>query len=183
MNEQISSKLDKNNHKSKLLSNSNQSDKSMSTNTFEQSSPVSICGKCKPQTIVELRKAKHVKQCISCKSLGDISPEARILLHYHNKLDHMGFDKEEDLTCAGYLPSKITKAEKAVCAAYQIGKASLKSAEKGSIVIKDETKETRDLVHMDQAETSTPGSPLTYSGKNNKNKIFIATLFVHGISK
>ena len=36
---------------------------------------------------------------------------------------------------------------------------------------------------MDQAESSTPGRPLTYSGKNNKNKMFIVTVFVDHISK
>ena len=95
------------------------------------------------------------------------SPEARILLHYHNKLDHMGFDKLKDLARASYLPSKITKAEKVVCAAF----------------IKDEINEPGDLVHMDQAESSAPGNPLTYSGKNNKNKICIVTLFVNSISR
>jgi len=65
-----------------------------------------------PQTLVELREAKNVKQCKSCKGLGDISSAARALLHYHNKLDHMGFDKLKDLAKAGYLPRKITKTEK-----------------------------------------------------------------------
>ena len=36
---------------------------------------------------------------------------------------------------------------------------------------------------MDQAESSTPGRPLTYSGKHNKSKVFIITLFVDSISK
>ena len=36
---------------------------------------------------------------------------------------------------------------------------------------------------MDQAESSTPGIPLTYSGRNNKNKIHIITVFVDQISK
>ena len=36
---------------------------------------------------------------------------------------------------------------------------------------------------MDQDESSTPGRPLTFSGKNNKNKISILTIFVDQISK
>ena len=36
---------------------------------------------------------------------------------------------------------------------------------------------------MDQAESSTPGQPLTYTSKNNKKKIFIVSLFVDSISK
>ena len=56
---------------------------------------------------MELRKAKSVKQCKSYKDLGNI-PKAQALLHYHNKLNHMGFDKLKDFANAGYLPSKIT---------------------------------------------------------------------------
>ena len=70
-----------------------------------------------------------------------------------------------------------------MCAAYQIGKAHLTPVEKGSIVIKDELKEPGDLIHMDQAESSTAGRLLIFSGKNNKNKVFIVTLFVDSISK
>ena len=103
-----------------------------------------------PQTSVELRETKNAKQCKSCKGLDEISSEAKLLLHYHHKLNHMGFDKLKYLENAGYLPSKITKAEKVVCAACQIGKSHLKPAEKGSIVIKDEIKEPGDLFHMDQ---------------------------------
>ena len=86
----------------------------MITNAFEQSSLASIHGKYKQQTLVELRETNAVKQCKSCKSLGEISPAVRILLHYHNKLDHMSFDKLKDLARAGYLPSRITKAERIV---------------------------------------------------------------------
>ena len=160
-NEQNSSKLDINNNKSKLLNNSNQSDKNMSNNAFEQTNPALICGKYKPQTLVELREAKAVKQWKLCKILSDISLVARLLLCYHNKLDHIDFDKLKGLTSAGYLPSKITKAEKVGCAAYQIGKAHLKPAAKGSIVIKDETKDPGDAVHMDQTESSTSRRLLT----------------------
>ena len=82
----------------------------------------------------------------------------------------MGLDKLKDLVRAGYLPRKITKVERIVCAACQIGKVHLTYADKGSVVIKNEIKEPGDLVHMDQAESSIPECSLTYSGKNNKNK-------------
>ena len=72
----------------------------MSNNTFEQTSSASICVKCKTQTLMELREAKAVKQWKSFKSSGDILPAARVLLHYHNKLDHMGFNKLKELARA-----------------------------------------------------------------------------------
>ena len=39
------------------------------------------------------------------------------------------------------------------------------------------------MIHMDQAESGTPGRPMTYSGKNNQEKIYVFTLFVDSISK
>ena len=36
---------------------------------------------------------------------------------------------------------------------------------------------------MDQAQSSTAGRPLTYSGNNSKKKIFFVTIFVDSISK
>ena len=35
---------------------------------------------------------------------------------------------------------------------------------------------------MDQAQSSTPGRPLTYSGKNNEQKVFYVTIFVDNVS-
>ena len=73
----------------------------------------------------------------NCKSVDEISSTARLLLHYHNKLDHMGFDKLKELARAGYLPHKMTKAEQVTRAACQIGKAHLTPADKSSSVIKN----------------------------------------------
>ena len=89
----------------------------MSTNAFEQTSSALICGKYKPQTLVELRESGAVKQCKPCKCLGDIPSTSRELLHYHNKLDHIDFDKLKDLARAGHLPSRTTKAKRVVFAA------------------------------------------------------------------
>ena len=61
--------------------------------------------------------------------------------------------------------------------------STLDSYRQGSSVIKDDIEKLGDLIHMDQTESSTPGHPLTYSGKNNKNKVFIINLFVDSISK
>jgi len=71
------------------------------------------------------------------------------------------------------LPSRITKAEKVICAECQIGKAHSKSADKSTIVSKDKIKEPGDLIHMDQAESSTPVRLLTYSGKTIRIKYLL----------
>ena len=50
----------------------------------------------------------------------------------------------------------------------------MSKTEKSNKIIKDLIiKHPGDLVHMDQDESSTPGRPLTYSGKNNK-RIFLS---------
>ena len=59
-------KLDNNNNKSTVLKNSNQTDKNINSNKFEQTSSASICGNFKPQTLVELREATTIKQCKTC---------------------------------------------------------------------------------------------------------------------
>ena len=40
-----------------------------------------------------------------------------------------------------------------------------------------------DLVHMDQAESFTPGRSLTFIGRNNNKKCFVVSLIVDSISK
>ena len=98
----------------------------------------------------------------------------KTILHYHNKLDHMGFGALKDLAKRGFLPRKI---------ACHIGKGIKRAAEKGTSIISDKIEKPGDLFHTDQAESTTPGRPMTASGKNNKNKIYYVTLFVDNISK
>ena len=63
------------------------------------------------------------------------------------------------------------------CPAYQRGKATLSKTDKNDKTVEEFiVKHPYDLVHMDQAESLTPGRPVTFSGLNNK-KIFIFTLF------
>ena len=97
-------------------------------------------------------------------TLGGLSPEAKLLLHYHNILDHMGFGALRDLAKEGYLPRKIADAENVVCAACHIGKGHKRAAEKDHSIISGNIKEPGDVVHMDQVEFTTPGRPMIASG-------------------
>ena len=90
------------------------------------------------------------------------------MLHYHNKLDHMGFNAMCALAHRCVLPKCIIRANTIKCAAYQAGKAHIKAANKDGRLVKQTIINPRDLIHMDQAQSSTPGRPLTYSGRNNK---------------
>ena len=56
-------------------------------------------------------------------------------------------------------------------------KGSAKITDTGSI------KEPGDLIHVDQAESTNPGRPLTHSGRNSAKKIHGVTIFVDTISK
>ena len=59
----------------------------------------------------------------------------------------------------------------------------MKSASKKGKIIDDLITKPGDLIHMDQAQSSTPGRPLTFSGKNNAIKIFYVTVLIDSISK
>jgi len=75
------------------------------------------------------------------------------------------------------------RANSVVCTACQAGKAHIKPASKTGKIVKGNIKHPGDLVHMDQAQSSTPGRPLTYSGNNSKEKVFFVTVFVDSVSK
>ena len=95
----------------------------------------------------------------------------------------MGFDAIRALARRGFMPKCLIRANAVKCAACQAGKAHSKSASKKGKLINQTINEPGDLVHMDQAQSSTPGRPLTYSGWNNKEKVFYVTVFVDSISK
>ena len=95
----------------------------------------------------------------------------------------MGFEDIKDLARHGYFPECISLAEKVVCAACQMGKAHRMARGSDSIIKNEDIKDSGDLIHMDQAESTNPGRPLTHSGRNCKQTVHVVTLFVDSISK
>ena len=95
----------------------------------------------------------------------------------------MEVDAMIHLTQCGFLPKCLIKANKVKCAAWQAGKAYIKPVDNTGKTVKQAIKDHGDLIHMDQAQSSTPGRPLTYSCKNNKNKVFYVTIFEDSVSK
>ena len=144
---------------------------------------LSICGDCTMQEAMN----EEVKQPMTCKdctvSFENLTQPSRLLLHWHNKLDHMGFDAIRALASKGFLPKCIARANAVKCAACQAGKQIKKPASRKGKIIGDTVIKPGDLIHMDQAQSSTPGRPLTYSGMNNKLKMFYVTVFIDSISK
>ena len=147
------------------------------TSSNEEILDLSICGDCTMQEPANGEVA-HLGECkdrtVNFENLSQLS---RLLLHYHNKLDHMGFKQVRQLASVGFLPRCIAKANAVLCAGCQAGKSHLKSASKTGKIVKENIAKPGDLIHMDQVQSSTPGRPLTYSGKNNKKKIFYVTIF------
>ena len=143
-----------------------------------------FCKECDPNDHCKENR-KMSDSCTTCKiSFDNLTNAQRALLHWHNKLDHMGFTQLKDLAKRGYLPPTIATAQKVICPACQQGKAIKITANKDNKIVKDTVViNPGDLIHMDQAESSTPGRPLTHSGKNNKRKILVVSLFVDSISK
>ena len=123
---------------------------------------LSICGECDMQE--PANEVRCLEDCKKCKvSFENLSQPSRLLLHYHNKLDHMGFDAIRALARRGFMPKCLIRANAVKCAACQAGKAHSKSASKKGKLINQNINEPGDLVHMDQAQSSTPGRPITYS--------------------
>ena len=119
----------------------------------------------------------HYGPTMELKTKADL-----ILLHFHCCHDHMSMVDIQALSLKGYLPCHIAHCKIPLCAAFQLGKAKMKAAGKSKLIPADKV-EPGDLIHMDQVESTTPGRPLTYSGKNNSNKSFFVTVFVDSVSK
>ena len=121
---------------------------------------------------------------IDLKTINNMSKDQRDLLHWHLRLDHLAWRHVQDLARRGYIGNKrLATIKPPVCLGCQLGKAHRLSTTKGSKIIGDWVKQPGDLVHTDQAETTQPGRPLTHSGWNNKNKIFVFTVYFDSISK
>ena len=68
------------------------------------------------------------------------------------------------------------------CAACQMGKVHKKAKGQSSITKKRSIRDPGDLIHMDQAESTNSGRPLTHSGRNSTKNIHVKTIFVDSIS-
>ena len=102
---------------------------------------MAICGDCTMQD-PNNGITPHSRECGDCEvNFDNLSQPSRLLLHYHNKLDHMGFKSLKDLARAGFLPKCIMRANSVVCAACQAGKSHIKPASKSGKIVKGEIKE------------------------------------------
>lgn len=105
------------------------------------------------------------------------------LLWWHERLGHISWKRLRLLAEKGYLhgDKSLAKIDPPLCLGCVLGKAHNLPKDKGKVKSTD-VQLPGDLIHTDQAETSQPGRPLTFSGKNNSNKITCFTVYVDTIT-
>ena len=131
---------------------------------------IAICGDCNMQD-PDNGVVPHSNECGDCKvNFENLTQPSRLLLHYHNKLDHISFKSLKDLARVGFLPKCLVRANYVVCAACQSVKSHIKPASKTGKIIKGKIRNPGVLIHMDQAQSSTAERSLRYSGNNKKRK-------------
>ena len=83
--------------------------------------PVTLpfCGDCDPDQ-KDLGQSCKNKECENCTvSFDSLDNAQRTLLHWYNKLDHMGFNQIRNLARRGFLPKVIVKAQQVIFSACQ----------------------------------------------------------------
>ena len=83
----------------------------------------------------------------------------------------------------GLIPSKFSKIAPPICLSCQLGKQHKVTRTSDNKIVQAPISKPGQLVHMDQAESSTPGRPMALSGWNNTNKITCFIIYVDSISK
>ena len=136
------------------------------------------CADCK--IINDVEKAS---EAIDVNALNNMSAHQRELLHLHERFGHLNFKALQKLCSHKILPYHLRNITPPVCVACQLGKQHKIKRNKFNKIVSTDIKNVGDLVHIDQAESSTPGRPMTLSGHNNQEKVTCFTLFVDSISK
>ena len=139
--------------------------------------------RCKQDKCATCSANIPTQETLEMASTKNMSKDQRRLLQWHHKLNHLSWSVLQDLARQGFLDSRnLANVKPPVCIGCQIGKATKITAKKGKI-IGEWVKNPGDMIHTDQAETTQPGRPLTHSGRNNKIKIFVFTIYYDSISK
>ena len=96
------------------------------------------------------------------------------LLSWHNRLGHINFRHLQNLEKLSFIPKYLTHCPIPICASCQFGKwyKRDRQQDKSKTLWPENITKPGQLIHMDQAESSTPGRPLTYSGRNNKKNSY-----------
>ena len=109
--------------------------------------------------------------------------DQRKFLHIHCLFDHISFGTLQKLAKKGIIPHKFGKVDPPLCIDCHLGKAHRLKQNKSNHIRSEHITMPGNLIHMDQAESSNPGRPMTHSNWNNNTKINCFTIFVDSVSK
>jgi hypothetical protein len=146
--------------------------------TIKVSCSKSKCPDCKQTEIIT-----EVSENIDLQSINSMSHDQREYLSIHERLGHPNFGTMQKWSKLCLIPHKFRKITPPLCLACQLGKHHRVSRITNNKIISNTVTKPGDLIHMDQAETTTPGRPMTLSGWNNSTKITCFTIHVDSISK
>ena len=170
------------------------------------SAQTNICSPCQSslQTINIQCSAKHCHNCnlynadtesmntsqsssdsssLDINQMSNMTKDQREFMHIHYLFDHISFGILQKFAKKGIIPRKFANVDPPLCIDCHLGKAHRLKRNKSNKISSELIKQPGDLIHMDQAESSNPGRPMTHSGRNNKTKIVCFTIFVDSISK
>ena len=95
----------------------------------------------------------------------------------------MSFDILKRLAHHSLIEKQFAKVDPPFCLSCKLGKDHQLSRRKSNSIISEHISRPGNLIHTDQAESATPGRPMTISRYNNTTKISVFTLFIDNISK
>lgn len=145
-------------------------------------SPIKI--HCDPNTCNDCNSTNKLSPSeMDYSKLHSMSPLQKEFLHYHHRLGHENFATLKEWASHHLIPHKFAKVDPPICLGCLLGKQQRRKRNQTNGVISNLVTKPGDLIHIDQAETSTPGRPMTFSGRNSKHKITCFTLFIDSISK
>ena len=139
----------------------------------------------------------HTQKCADCKQiridekgneidlsqLNNLTKLQQEFLHVHAAMGHPNFQVMKNMVTEGLLDSKFKKVAIPQCLSCIMGKQHRLRRETNNKLIGQHIKAPGDLIHMDQCSVTTPGRPMTLSGKTTKITINCFTIFIDSISK
>ena len=139
---------------------------------------IPFCDECEPSQENTKRRTCEDVDRNDCKVSFDNLDNAQItLLHWHSKLDHMGFNALKDLCHKVVLPQILALAKPINAQLMLKEMHKISKPDKSDRIVKDDVKDPGGLMHTDQSESSTPSRPSTFSG-NNARKENLYNIFI-----
>ena len=119
---------------------------------------------------------------LDMSKVQNMTDDQRELLHLHESVGHLAFGTLISFARKGLLPAKFKSIDPPTCITCILGKQHKLSRSRDNKISGKSITQPGDLIHMDQCIVTTPGRPMTLSGKNNRDKITCFTIYVDQVS-